>query len=215
MNPKELIKTREDIPRYLQPVICGADNLGYSYMRCFDAEWGIKSIVVGSKDVKFISTSSFADFRQVEGIDRDEVLLNVLEGIGRELEGRKVPLLLGCGDFYARIFSKHKDFLEQWFVVPYIDFPLLDRITQKEEFYRICEELSIPYPKTWAFDCSDPSATIPVDEFSYPVIAKPSNSARYHYAEFEGKKRRSSMWRPQRSWPGFSRALRRACTTVS
>ena len=205
MNPKELIKTREDIPRYLQPVICGADNLGYSYMRCFDAEWGIKSIVVGSKDVKFISTSSFADFRQVEGIDRDEVLLNVLEGIGRELEGRKVPLLLGCGDFYARIFSKHKDFLEQWFVVPYIDFPLLDRITQKEEFYRICEELSIPYPKTRSYSCADPSAEIPVEDFTYPVVAKPSNSARYHYAEFEGKKKAFIVETPEELATIFSR----------
>ena len=189
MNPNDLIKTREDVARYLQPVICGADNLGYSYIRCFHAEYGIKSIVVGSKDVKFVSTSSFADFRQVEGLDRDETLMEALEGIGRELEGRKVPLLLGCGDFYARIFSKHKAELERWFVVPYIDFDLLDRITQKEEFYRICEKLSIPYPKTRSYSCADPAAQIPVDEFSYPVVAKPSNSARYHYAEFEGKKK--------------------------
>ena len=189
MNPNDLIKTREDVARYLQPVICGADNLGYSYIRCFHAEYGIKSIVVGSKDVKFVSTSSFADFRQVEGLDKDETLMEALEGIGRELEGRKVPLLLGCGDFYARIFSKHKAELERWFVVPYIDFDLLDRITQKEEFYRICEELSIPYPKTRSYSCADPAVQIPVDEFSYPVVAKPSNSARYHYAEFEGKKK--------------------------
>ena len=189
MNPNDLIKTREDVARYLQPVICGADNLGYSYIRCFHAEYGIKSIVVGSKDVKFVSTSSFADFRQVEGLDKDETLMEALEGIGRELEGKKVPLLLGCGDFYARIFSKHKAELERWFVVPYIDFDLLDRITQKEEFYRICEELSIPYPKTRSYSCADPAVQIPVDEFSYPVVAKPSNSARYHYAEFEGKKK--------------------------
>ena len=205
MNPNDLIKTREDVARYLQPVICGADNLGYSYIRCFHAEYGIKSIVVGSKDVKFVSTSSFADFRQVEGLDKDETLMEALEGIGRELEGRKVPLLLGCGDFYARIFSKHKAELERWFVVPYIDFDLLDRITQKEEFYRICEELSIPYPKTRSYSCADPAVQIPVDEFSYPVVAKPSNSARYHYAEFEGKKKAFIVETPEELATVFDR----------
>ena len=33
------------------------------------------------------------------------------------------------------------------YVVPYIDFPLLDDITQKRRFYEICEELDIPFPK--------------------------------------------------------------------
>jgi D-aspartate ligase len=110
--------------------------------------------------------------------------------LGDELAAKgKVGILVGSGDWYARIFSQNKAKLEHRFVVPYIDFDLLDQITQKERFYSICEELGIDYPKTWLFDCADRDATIDADQFDYPLIAKPSNSARYHYAEFPGKKK--------------------------
>ena len=183
------IRCEADVKRWLKPVVLGADTLGFSYARCFFVEYGVQRIVVGTEDVKFVSSSRFVDYRLFKKADSEQELIEYLEALADGFEEGSVPLLLGSGDWYARIFSKNKERLSQRFVVPYIDFPLLDRITQKEEFYRICEELSIPYPKTWTFDCSDPSATIPVDEFSYPVIAKPSNSAHYHYAEFEGKKK--------------------------
>ena len=190
LDPTALIHDEEDVSRFLQPVLLGGDILTYTWVRCFNEAYGLKSIVLASSDPKPISRSRFCDFHIVEGIDEDEVCFNALMSLGKDLvEKGKVPLVLGTGDWYARALSQHKPELERYFVVPYIDFDLLDRITQKEEFYRICEELDIPYPKTWSFDCADPSVRIPADEFSYPVIAKPSNSARYHYADIPNKKK--------------------------
>ncbi|PST47895.1 hypothetical protein COO72_10565 [Bifidobacterium callitrichos] len=197
MNPRTLIRSERDVSRYLQPVIFGADTLGYSYIRCFHEAYGVTSIVIGTADQKFCSTSRFADYRIVPHVDQEDVMLDYLDKLGAELAGRKVPILVGSGDWYARIFSQNKERLERYFVVPYIDFDLLDRITQKGEFYNICEKLGIPYPKTWRFDCSDPDVRIPVDEFTYPVIAKPSNSARYHYAEFPGKEKVFTIETPE------------------
>ena len=198
MDPQSLIKSEADVRRYLQPVVLGADVLGYSYVREFHEAYGVTSIVLASADMKYTSSSRFSDYRVVPGIDTEPVLLDYLERLGRRLAGHKVPIVVGSGDWYARILSQHKAELEQWFVVPYIDFPLLDRITQKDEFHRICGRLGIPCPKTWSFDCSDPDATIDVDRFTYPVIAKPSNSARYHYAEFEGKEKVFTIETPER-----------------
>ncbi|WEV69816.1 ATP-grasp domain-containing protein [Bifidobacterium sp. ESL0775] len=183
---------------YLQPVILGADTLGYSYVRCFNELYGITSIVLSAADQRFVSRSRFTDYRIVKHIDQESVLIDYLMALGKQLEGHKIPILLGSGDWYARIFSKNKEKLSRYFIVPYIDFDLLDSITQKETFYNICEELGIPYPKTQSYDCSDPNATIPVDEFTYPVIAKPSNSARYHYAEFPGKEKVYTIQTPQK-----------------
>lgn len=206
MNPATLIPTAADVPARLQPVVLGADTLAYSYARCFHEAYGITTIVVGTQNQKFVSTSRFTDYRIVAGVDQEETLLAYLDKLGTQLvAAQKVPLLLGSGDWYARIFSKNKERLESCFVVPYIDFDLLDRVTQKEVFYRICEELDIPYPKTWVYDCSDPAATIPVNEFTYPVIAKPSNSARYHYAEFEGKKKIFKVETPEELRDIFSK----------
>ncbi|KFI45570.1 D-aspartate ligase [Bifidobacterium bohemicum] len=198
MDAQSLIHTEADVERYLQPVILGADTLGYSYVRCFHEAYGINSIVLGSANQRFVSSSRFADYRVVQGVDQDEVFLDYLERLGKEFEGRKVPILLGSGDWYARNFSKNKERLSRYFIVPYIDFDLLDRITQKGVFYDICEKLDIPYPVTHSFDCSNQDAVIPVDEFTYPVIAKPSNSARYHYAEFPGKEKVYTIETPER-----------------
>lgn len=198
MDPTTLIHNEQDVRRYLQPVVLGADVLGYSYVREFHRAYGISSIVLGTADQKYTSTSKFSDYRAVPGIDTEDVLIDYLMKLGADLEGKKVPMLVGSGDWYARIFSQNKQQLERYFVVPYIDFDLLDRITQKNEFYSICEQLDIPYPKTWRFDCSDPNATIDADQFTYPVIAKPSNSARYHYAEFEGKEKVFTIETPEK-----------------
>lgn len=174
----------------LVPVVLGADILGYSYVRSFYDAYGITSIVLATADVKATSSSKFCDYRIVEDIDTAKVLLPYLDRLADELAAQgKVGLLVGCGDWYARILSEHKPELSRRFYVPYIDFDLLDDITQKERFYARCEELGIPYPKTWCLDCAAPDPAFDADAFTYPLIAKPSNSAVYHYAEFPGKKK--------------------------
>lgn len=184
------IQSVEDVPTHLVPVVLGADILGYSYVRCFHEAYGVSSIVLASADIKATSSSRFVDYRVVEGIDREESLVAYLSDLGHTLEAQEqVGILVGSGDWYARILSQHKAELMRWFVVPYIDFELLDEITQKERFYALCEELAIPYPKTHAYDCADPEVTLDANAWTYPCIAKPSNSARYHYAEFPGKKK--------------------------
>jgi D-aspartate ligase len=184
------INSLDDVRERLVPVVLGGDILGYSYVREFHRVYGINSILLATADVKAASSSRFCDYRVVKGVDQEESLISYLMDLGDELAAKgKVGILVGSGDWYARIFSQNKAKLEHRFVVPYIDFDLLDQITQKERFYSICEELGIDYPKTWLFDCADRDATIDADQFDYPLIAKPSNSARYHYAEFPGKKK--------------------------
>ena len=190
LNPADLIRDEADVAAFLQPVLLGGDILTYTWVRCFAQTYGVKSIVLASSDAKAISSSKFCEYRVVRDIDQDEVCLSELRRLGAELVAAgKVPLVLGTGDWYARTLSQHKPELQEWYVVPYIDFELLDEITQKERFYATCEELGIPYPKTWSFDCSDPAVQIPAEDFSFPLIAKPSNSARYHYAEIPNKKK--------------------------
>ena len=186
----KFLSSKAEVRKRLVPVVLGADILGYSYVRCFHETYGLSSIVLATADVKATSSSRFCDYRIVDGIESDEVLLATLAQIGEGLRSQgKVGMLVGSGDWYARTLSAHKEELSEWFYVPYIDFALLDDITQKERFYAICEELGIPYPKTLLFDCADQDAKIDAGSFRYPVIAKPSNSARYHYAEFPGKKK--------------------------
>lgn len=199
--PKNLdaIKSEADLKALLQPVVIGGDLLAYTWVRCFHETYGIESIVVTGLDIKQVSSSKLCSNIVVPDIDQGDKLMSVLRQLGANLaEQGKVGLVLACAsDWYVRILSQNKAELEQWFVVPYIDFPLLDEITQKERFYSICEKIGVPYPKTWVYDCADPKAKIPVKQFRYPLIAKPSNSARYHYANIPNQKKVYTIEAPE------------------
>ena len=181
----------EQLRQRLVPVALGGEILSYSFARCFHEAYGVKTIVVSAVNVRVTSSSRLVDYRVVPAMDEgDDAVVEYLRGLGAELAAQgKIAIVFGSADWHARILSKHKEELSQWFVVPYNDFELLDDITQKERFYQICEELGIPYPKTWAFDCADPDARIDANAFTYPLIAKPSNSARYDLMTFPGKEK--------------------------
>lgn len=202
----DAIKSEADLKSYLQPVVIGGDLLAYTWVRCFHETYGIEPIVLTGLEIKQISTSRLCSNVIVPDIDQGDNLMQALREQGAKIATQgKVGLVLSCAsDWYVRTLSQHKAELEQWYVVPYIDFPLLDEITQKERFYAICEEIGVPYPKTWVYDCSDTKAKIPVKQFRYPLIAKPSNSARYHYANIPNQKKIYTIERPEELTKLFS-----------
>lgn len=188
-----------EIGKTFKPIVLGADILGYSYTRQFHEIYGIDSIVLAQFDIKATSRSKYCEYRMIDGVDDEVRLLAYLrETILPECERQSVkPLLVGSGDFYAELLSKNKQALEaDGFAVPYNDYSIFSVITMKEQFYAICEKLGVPYPKTWLVPCSDsvePIEGLPllddevIDRGSYPMIAKPANSAEWHYAELEDK----------------------------
>ena len=186
--------SQEQVRKQLVPVILGADILVYSYVRSFGETYALenKPIVLTTQDIKIVSSSSLCDYRVVEGVDKDEVLVDLLCDIGRDLVSRGLQgIVLGSGDWYARTLSKHKDTLQELFYIPYNDFALLDMLTQKDAFHRLCEDNGLRHPKTLELDCSSeaPVWDQEMHGIGFPCIAKPSNSAAWHFAEFEGKQK--------------------------
>lgn len=183
--------SESELGQKLVPVVLGGDILAYSYARCFHEAYGVKTMVISGVNVKFTSSSRFTDYRIDPAMgEGDEAIAAMLRRLGSELaEAGKVAVLLGSADWHVRTISKYKEELEQWFVVPYNDFVLLDDITQKGRFYAICEELGMAYPATKLFDCSDADAELNTEGFTFPLIAKPSNSARYDTMSFAGKEK--------------------------
>ncbi len=188
-------KSVADIVAHLQPVVIGGDILAYSYVRELHREYGItRTIVLATQDIKMLSTSKFTDYRLIPNLyESDENLYFNLEAVAVESYERDpdaIMLVLGCDDVHARLLSAGKQRLEAiGYTVPYIDFNLLDEITQKKRFYEICEELGVDYPKTWYFDCAEGPEELPLEQFSFPLIAKPSNSAQFQDAHIERKRK--------------------------
>ena len=183
-----------DIAKHLQPIVIGGDILAYSWVRELHRAFGItRTIVLATQDIKMLSSSKFTDYRLVNGLYEGDTAFEALEAVAAEELARDPEcklIVLGCDDVHARILSRGKERLQAaGITVPYIDFDLLDEITQKRRFYELCEELDMPFPKTWYFDCGNGPDELPVDEFDYPLIAKPSNSAKFQAATIEAKRK--------------------------
>lgn len=169
------------------PVILGADITAYSLARSFHEEYGIKSLVLSMLKADIIARSEIIENRVFEGLENAKVLIERLIEVGKEFKGKKQLIVLGCGDWYVRALIENKEVLKEYYIIPYIDKELLNDIVIKDRFYSYCEKLDIPYPKTYVYNCGQDNEL--KFDFEYPVIAKPANSAMYHYAKFEGKKK--------------------------
>ena len=169
------------------PVILGADITAYSLVRSFHEEYGIRSLVLSQKQAKIISESKLCENRVFSGLENADVLVEHLIEIGKEFQGKKKLIVMGCGDWYVRNLIENKKVLEPYYIIPYIDLELLDKIVLKDKFYEICDEVGIRHPKTYVYNCGEENDL--KFDFDYPVIAKCASSAMYHYAQFPGKKK--------------------------
>jgi D-aspartate ligase len=173
-----------------RPVILGGDITAYSLVRTFYEAYRVKPLVANMSTSGPIALSGLCDHLYFECFDTEEVLVDALLEIGRTygVEAGKRLLVLGSGDWYVRMLVENKDALASYFVIPYIDQELLDRIVLKDLFYGTLDELGLPYPRTVVHDVS---ADTPPDvgHLGTPLVAKPANSALYHYASFPGKKK--------------------------
>ena len=169
-----------------RPVILGSDITAYSIARSFHQEYGIKSLAIGMSDSGYVHSSSFIENVTCHNLDDPEIAVEQLIKIGEEYGDTKL-ILFGCGDWYVRIIIENKDRLNPYYIIPYIDKELLDRLVLKDSFYELCEKTGLDHPSTVVYHCNQDEA--PKLTFNFPVIVKPANSAKYHYAKFEGKKK--------------------------
>lgn len=134
-----------------EPIVLGGDAIGYSYAREFNRVYGKQTTMIATADIKYSSRSRYTDYHIIPNVDQEDVLVNFLKDKAKcvPLGDSKRFVLGGASDWHVRTLSKHKEELEGLgYVIPYIDFPLLDRITQKDRFYAICKSNGAPIPKT-------------------------------------------------------------------
>lgn len=192
-----------EVGRRVVPVIVGGTFLAYAYVREFNRHYGTtRCIVIITQDVKMLTSSKFADCRIVPDAAHPEGLYRALEDIAAELRAENptlVPLLLGCDDRHALMFAAGQQRLRaEGFVVPCNNLSMLEKVSQKHGFYELCEELGVPYPKTWYFSCdANGPEELPVNEFPYPCVAKPSDTTKFQNANVAHKRKAYEIDSPQ------------------
>lgn len=166
----------EFIEKEFVPLLLGGDINTYSVARAFYEQYKVKTFIFGKYPSGPSYGSRLIEYTANEKIDTDEYFLQEVNAFANERPNKKI-VLIGCGDSYVALISKHKKELKANIIAPYIDFELMDSLQQKERFYELCEKHGVAYPKTIVY-----RPEMGMDfacEFSYPVILKPSDSISY------------------------------------
>ena len=168
------------------PVMLGGDINTYSVARAFYEQYQVRSFIFGKFPSGPSNNSRMITYRANPKIDTDEVFLKTVNGFAKKHKEKKI-VLIGCGDSYVALISRHKAELAENIIAPYIDFDLMNSLQQKETFYRLCEKHGVDYPGTVIYDQS-----MGMDfkmNFPYPVILKPSDSIQYWEHPFASQKK--------------------------
>lgn len=170
------------------PIILGTDINAYGVARSIHEAYGIKSYAYGRKALRFTANSKIVDVETAEDFGTDQGFMRKLKLVKERFKGEnKKLLLISCSDGYTSLISKHKSQLEKDFYFNYIDYELQQQLENKKEFYRICEETGLDYPKTKIIS-QDNKEDLKLD-FDFPIGLKPNDSIEYVDLHFEGKKK--------------------------
>lgn len=167
------------------PVLLGADLNCYNVARAFHEYCGVRSYAFGRYKIGSTMYTRIINFKQVDRLDDDSVLLAELDAFADAHKDGKL-ILMGCTDDYATMIIKHRDVLSKRFITPCIDAGLMEDITLKDRFYGYCEKHGIPYPATAVIEKGMHPDAVP---FDFPVIIKPSSSVLYWKHPFDGMKK--------------------------
>ena len=173
------------------PILLGSDINVYGMARSFHEAYGIKVQAWGASTLAPTRYSKIVDIEVHPGFTEDPEFIKVMREKIKEYKKYPEPvILISCGDGYSELLAKHKQELEEAFIVPYIDYDLLEKLISKEGFYEVCEEYGLPYPKTKIITMSaykDGSyADVP---FPFPVALKPEDPVSWLDVQFEGRKK--------------------------
>lgn len=160
----------------IQPLLFGGDINVYSVARAFHEAYGVRSIAFG----KFISFpcaySSIIDYRPCLENEDEAVFLRNVKNVAAECADKTV-LVIGCGDSYVKLAAHLKGQFPPNVKCNYISGEMLDALTDKEQFYALCDKYGIDHPATFVYDREmGHDFTLP---WGAPYVAKPADGVAY------------------------------------
>jgi len=159
-----------------QPLVFGGDINVYSVARAFHEAYGVRTIAFGKYPSFPCHNSAILDYRVCPDNEEESAFRRNAQAVAEEFPDKKI-ILLGCGDNYVQMAAHCRDSLPSNVIAPYIDGALLDRLINKEEFYKLCDQYGVAHPATFIYDKSmGHDFSLP---WGPPYIAKPAESVTY------------------------------------
>ena len=114
------------------PILLGSDINVYGMARSFNEAYGIKVQAWAATQLAATRYSKIVDVEVHPGFAEDPGFMQVMNEKIKEYQNHPEPvILIACGDGYAELLAKHKAELEGTFIVPYIDYDMLEKLISK------------------------------------------------------------------------------------
>jgi D-aspartate ligase len=173
--------------RTLLPVILGGDIGGYSLARAFHEAFGVRSIIVSSTLGGVVRDSTIVINDVRPDMDDPDVTVAALQEIAQRNPGALL-IAIASADWLVHTLIQRRAELEPAYAIPYVDEPLFDQVTSKEEFATLCAEYGLAHPLTTVVDLTV-GPEVDTAGMSFPVIAKAGSTAAFHAVEYSGKEK--------------------------
>ena len=171
------------------PIVLGTGLNSYAVARSLHEAFGVRTLAIGRFPLRETADSSIVDVRSFRDLDRPAKLLEVLEEVAEEFAGRKL-LLIANVEYYISVVIEHRERLERDFIIPLVSKEVADRLLNKADFYKTCEQLGVPHPTTRVIGRTEVAAGLTADlPFDFPVVVKPSDTDVWGRMHFPGKQK--------------------------
>lgn len=165
-------------------LIIGTDANAYYMARCYHEAYGKKANLLGKTPMIYTKYTNILNVIYNDKIWTEQGFLDAIEDFRKQHPGKKI-LLISSNETYAAFISKNKDNINEQFVHNYPSIDIINSLIMKETFYKTYENSVLDFPMTVYYNCSEPHEI--TNDFTYPVIIKPSNVIEYNHITFEEK----------------------------
>lgn len=181
------------------PVITGGDLGAYTLAREFHEAYGVISAIVPTAPNLIVGGSKITQLFPAGQMFEAAHVLEHLGQVASQLRATTDrPLLLIAGyDHLVQIVVDHAPKLETMgYRFPHLSRQQLDKAAMKEQFYAVCEDLGIRYPRTATIDCGQGStavapfvASLTDPDWQYPLILKAGDGGAWANTRFAGRRK--------------------------
>lgn len=165
--------------RPLRPIILGGDIGSYATARAFHEAFGVRTVILAGTRIGPVADSSIVDLRAIPDLPQHMVC-----EVRRVMDERpeSTHMILASVDWWVEELVAHRQELAPA-IIPYSPERVIEKVTDKAEFSRICAELNVAHPHTVVVRPSTPLPRL----LPEPMVVKAALSGEFNKVEFPGK----------------------------
>lgn len=164
-------------------VILGSDENAYGVARILNDNYGLISTVFCQKPLPATDNSKILDRKIINNFSNNKVFVDTMINFAKD-NSDSTLITIPCGDEYSKLLSNNKDKIKKYYKFNTPSTNLNEKLENKIDFYKSCEEMDIPYPK---FTIINNSKEIENLNLQFPLILKPNDSISYVKLSFPNK----------------------------